>query len=171
MSPLGPRVARTDGPVFEIISQGINACCKCARCGARYCYDCIDMDEPCRWRFVSTHPVSFVSTQVPEGRPSRGRKPPDQDFAIALSPGGATDTEISFILGAPPGLCGHSNQSPRAFAPGFIRSPLRGCTLWMTCVDTNDAGSVEASDSNRGSGADVAGGSARRSTLKTAFGR
>ena len=30
------------------------------------------------------------------------------------------------------------------FAPGFIRSPLRGCASWTTCVDTYDAGSVEA---------------------------
>ena len=30
------------------------------------------------------------------------------------------------------------------FAPGFIRSPLRGCASWTTCVDTCDIGSVES---------------------------
>ena len=30
------------------------------------------------------------------------------------------------------------------FAPGFIRSPLRGCASQTACVDATDAGSVEA---------------------------
>jgi hypothetical protein len=46
--PPGPRVVRANDPAFQLLSQGNQGCCKCARCGAYYCYDCIDMDSPCR---------------------------------------------------------------------------------------------------------------------------
>ncbi len=35
----------------------------------------------------------------------------------------------------------------RGLRPGCIRSPLRGCSFWMSCVDTNDTRSVGRLDS------------------------
>ena len=63
-----------------------------------------------------------------------GAKPPDRDFAVDSSPSGATDTEFSIPFGRRSAALWTAQSFSGGFAPGFIRSPLRGCSFWMSCV-------------------------------------
>ena len=73
-----------------------------------------------------------------------GVKPPDLDFADHQAPEGRPPRNSSSNFGRRSAALPSHLSLSGGFAPGFIRSPLRGCASWTTCVDITDAGSVEA---------------------------